>query len=345
MSASPEVDASMGDGTAAAQAPAPCVAAARSDWLAWRRGGVGASEAAAIVGLSPWASAWSVWAIKTGLVAEDEGNASMRLGTLLEPVLVKLFHEGTGLYVAGEQTWCTHPDEPWMRCTVDGFVMDHPDPMDAPWLDQCLDAMYNTLAIYEAKYTSEQPWDEVPAHYQCQVQWQMAVTGLDRVMLGVLHMPFGRPQYRVYTVERDEADIALLTDKARRFWFDHVLAGIAPPADGHRATTDALAHAWQADDDAKVAADVRLVDRVAKLAQLKAERKQVDADIELIENEIRAALGEATALVDGDRVLCTWREQTATRLDGKALKAAEPEVWEKYAVTTASRVLRLKGAA
>ena len=34
----------------------------RTDWLAWRRKGIGASDIAGILGISPWASPWSVWA-------------------------------------------------------------------------------------------------------------------------------------------------------------------------------------------------------------------------------------------------------------------------------------------
>lgn len=32
----------------------------RSEWLDWRRGGIGASDVAALCGMSPWASPMSV---------------------------------------------------------------------------------------------------------------------------------------------------------------------------------------------------------------------------------------------------------------------------------------------
>lgn len=36
----------------------------RAEWLEWRRNGIGATDVAGILGVSPWASPWSVWADK-----------------------------------------------------------------------------------------------------------------------------------------------------------------------------------------------------------------------------------------------------------------------------------------
>ena len=38
----------------------------RSKWLKMRKAGIGGSEAAAIVGLNPWKSAFQLWMEKTG---------------------------------------------------------------------------------------------------------------------------------------------------------------------------------------------------------------------------------------------------------------------------------------
>jgi predicted phage-related endonuclease len=36
----------------------------RADWLEWRRGGIGGSDVAAILGVSPWRTEFDVWASK-----------------------------------------------------------------------------------------------------------------------------------------------------------------------------------------------------------------------------------------------------------------------------------------
>ena len=79
----------------------------RETWLAWRRAGIGGSDVAGILGLSPWASAYSVWVSKvTELV--DEDNERFEFGRRAEPMLAEWFHDRTGLFVAGEQSWCSH---------------------------------------------------------------------------------------------------------------------------------------------------------------------------------------------------------------------------------------------
>mgnify|MGYP000308297088 CR=1 FL=1 len=45
---------------------------ARADWKLWRRGGLGASDLPAILGISPWASPFSVWADKCGLLPDED---------------------------------------------------------------------------------------------------------------------------------------------------------------------------------------------------------------------------------------------------------------------------------
>lgn len=321
--------------TALPQAEAP-----ESDWLEWRRHGIGGSEVAAIIGLSPWESPYSLWARKAGLLPEKDSSEAMEFGKRAEPMMAGYFHDRTELWVAGEQTWSTHPADPWMRCTVDGFVYES-EFLAVAGMDG------DALGVAEWKTTGEGPWDEIPANYQCQAQWSMAVTGLPAVWFGVLHLAFGRPQFRVYELARDEADIALLTAAARAFWFDHVLTGIPPATDGSDATTDALSAAWAPVDGETVEADEDLRRAVADLATAKEAIKQRAISIAALENEIRAVLGEATVLTHGvddkgkPRVLATWKPQDATRIDTAALRAAEPDLAAKYSTTSTSRVLRL----
>ena len=51
----------------------------RAEWLKAREGGIGASEVAAVVGLSKWDSPYSLFLRKTGQVPPIEENDAMRL--------------------------------------------------------------------------------------------------------------------------------------------------------------------------------------------------------------------------------------------------------------------------
>jgi putative phage-type endonuclease len=289
----------------------------RSDWLEWRRGGLGGSDIAAVMGLSPWGSPWSVWVDKAGLTPLDDENAAdhLEFGRRVEPVLAQWFHDRTGLYVAGEQTWCSNPAEPWMRCTVDGFVFEadlYTERESVPTID-------DALAVVEFKTTTDPPkaWEHgiAPAHYATQATWASIVTGLPVVWFGVLHMAFGHPQFRTYEFAIDDEDRELVQKRARAFWFDHVLTGTPPAVDASQATTDALAAAWEPIDGEFVEADETALYHVEQLRRLKAEAKALDEFITLRENAIKATLADATALTHGfdekgkPIVLATWKPQ------------------------------------
>lgn len=66
----------------------------RSDWLALRQRDVTASTAAGLLGVHPYVTRYSLWALKTGLIGEDaEESEPMRRGRLLEPVAIELLAE------------------------------------------------------------------------------------------------------------------------------------------------------------------------------------------------------------------------------------------------------------
>lgn len=299
----------------------------RSDWHAWRRTGVGASDVAGIVGLSNWASPMSVWADKVGLSTDDRDSEEMEFGRRAEVMLGPWFTDRTGLHVVGEQTWCHNPTRPWMLCTVDGFVADDPG---APW-----DAL---LGVLEFKTSGPGEWDEIPEAYQVQVQWQLGVTDYERAWVGALH---GR-RFRVYELDRDAEVLARLIEIVGEFWFNYVLPGVPPPVDDHEATAAVLNRLWPGRGEA-VALD-HLAGVVAELRDVRVTAKEVEARKRLLENEIKAALGDATVgLVDGERAV-TWKPSTSTRIDLDALRERHPRAVTRFETPTTSRRFLLKDA-
>lgn len=271
----------------------------REEWLEWRRGGIGGSDIGALLGLSRYQSPWSLWAEKCGLLPSREESERLWIGREFEPVLAKLVEKHTGLYVTGEQTWCSHTDEPWMRCTVDGFLADAAELKGAD-----LDSV---LGLAEFKTDARYGWTEVPHHIQAQCQWQMAVTGLPMVVLGVLFAGF---KFETFTIERDEADIAFMAARARAFWFDHVVTGNPPPTDGSDATLDALAVVYPDEMPGSVVKLDGITDVVSAWTAAKAHAKHWNDAAKEAEAAIKATLGDGeTGTVNGEPLI-SWRSQT-----------------------------------
>lgn len=330
-SAAPVIDqgAPATAGEATAGAPAIHTPSDRTDWLAWRRHRIGASDIAAIVGLSPWRSPWAVWLDKTtDTYLDDEPSDDQQLGLDLEDTIVRWFERRrAGLYVHARQACLVHPEHRWAGCTLDGLVVEHGT--DDPTL---------ALAVFESKKDGTAGWDEIPVHYQCQAQWAMWCTGLDVTLFAVMHLAFGHPKFRIYELTRDDASIGMLAERAERFWFDHVVAGIPPTADGSTSTSAALASAWPSPVHVPAVAVAELAPVIDELRAFKDARKQLEADIRAHENTIKAALGNHTEGVIDGQVVVSWRQQGRTDIDRDAVRA---EWGSKYDTHTEMRVLRL----
>ena len=293
-------------------------------WLQDRRTGVGASDVAAIIGVSPWSSPMSVWADKLGLTPlETVPNTAMRLGKDLEPLIAKWFEEQTGLRVINRQTMDRRG---FALATLDGYVWD---------------ADNNVLGVFESKYTSSRPYDELPDHIFVQVQWQLYVTELDAAYVAVLFLSGrGGPDFRVFSVHRDDARIGELVERCETFW-QHVVDKQPPIADSSPATTVALqTAAWDAAQlDQPETVDVSSHATVlAELDDYKRRRRALDRLVTECENTLRALLRNAEYGTVAGEVVLTNKLQQRTFVDFKAIRR---DHGDKYDTHSTYRVLRI----
>lgn len=83
----------------------------------------------------------------------------------------------------------------------------------------------------------------------------------------------------------------------------------------------------------------RMMDnRIKKLQAIEAQQKELEAQAEAIRAELKAELetnGEDEH--NTGSFIIRWKEIISNRLDGKALKAAMPELYSQYCRQTASR--------
>jgi putative phage-type endonuclease len=274
----------------------------RDEWLEWRRQGVGASDIGALLGLSRYSSPYSLWAEKVGLLPATEESERQWIGREFEPVLAKLVEKRTGLFVSGEQMWCSHPNEPWMRATIDGLL--HEDRAEANGVDPAVDF---AVGLVEFKTDGRFGWTEIPPNYQAQAQWQMAVTGLPQVVFGVLFAGF---KFETFTIERDEADIAFMVERARSFWFDYVVPGAPPPTDGSDATLDALAAIY---DEPIPGSSIELTPDVVGVHQdwrvAKGYVKHWAQRVKDAEAQLKVALEDHEEGTIGGEPVVSWRQQ------------------------------------
>ena len=142
------------------------------EWLALRHKYIGGSDAAAVVGLNSYMSAYSLWAEKTGRLPGFEGNLATQVGTYLEDFVAQKFAEVTGKKVRkSNQSWF-NDQYPWAIANIDREIVGED-------------------AGLEIKTTSELnikrfKGGDFPANYYVQCMHYMAVTGKQTWYLAVL---------------------------------------------------------------------------------------------------------------------------------------------------------------
>ena len=147
------------------------------EWHELRKTGIGGSEVASIVGLSPWRSAVSLWAEKTGLLPREEiKNDAVEWGVRLEAVVLdKLEDEHPELKVFRNVGSWTHAERQWQISNPDAIFEQ--------------DGKYGIIEVKTAAY--EDDWKAggewvCPVYYETQVQWYLQTFGFDRAIVAVL---------------------------------------------------------------------------------------------------------------------------------------------------------------
>lgn len=191
---------------------------------------VTASKVAAILGLSPWESPYSMWLKMRGDIGPDDGNNAdaKKRGHYLEAGVVAWWlDQHSELNDAGHEPQAYRDRDEWAAATPDLLVEDSVTGV-------------RFTAVLDAKTAaSDDDWgDEPPAYYLVQSLWQMWVCDADVAYIAVL---FGRPQltFREYRIERDDELIQSIVTRCREF-YDSLALDEAPDLSDHPAEYDAV---------------------------------------------------------------------------------------------------------
>lgn len=288
-----------------------------AEWLDLRTHGVGGSDVAAIMGLSPWRTPYQVWADKVIGIREDiSGRPAVEWGTILEPVVgdhYKALHPDRT--VRRVNAVCRSHGRPWAQASLDYEVRDP----DLGW---------GVLEIKTASLRSADAWaDGVPLWYQTQVTHYLSVTGRPYADVAVL---IGGQDYREYRIMRDEDDIAAVNAAVDAFWHDHVESEVEPDVGSGDSQTLLSQH-----PEAKVDL-TEMSDTPTLLTRWLIAKDDTDAAKERVaalDAKLRQMIGDSRG-IECPRGRLTWVRGESSRLDTKRLRAECPEVADRYTTTS-----------
>lgn len=259
---------------------------------------IGCSDIAKILGVSPWGSAWDVWArIKLG-AASDQDNSAKARGRRMESLVIDDIVAATGLDPALRCNvgTLTHPAYPWFAGTPDAMFACHPNEgIEAKTANQ-RDGWGEPCTI---EAWSDEHVGRVPSHYMLQVYGYLLLTGASAWHIGVGFTDWneGILPARVYTVLPDptvqESILAHLVA-----WHDRYIVGDEePPIDGSAACTDVLSARFPGRAE-KLERDATAdeADLIRAYAETNATIKALTATKDELGNKLRAAIGDSYRL-------------------------------------------------
>lgn len=308
----------------------------RHQWLQERRTGIGGSDAAVVLGLSPWKSRYELWTEKSGsLPDEDRGETTphLDLGNNLEAVVLRLLALRTGRLVEPAERFklVRHSEHEWLFCTPDGWEWECGGPNDDGTLPRGIVQAKTAFSL------NKHDWDEEPPdYYRVQLQHEMLASGCTWGTLAVLFIDQGvltrllnaslcllddstahdtlaeaiaeHCDFRFFDYEADaEFQQDLLV--AEQAFISLVAAGVAPSTDGSESCRRAIQRLHPRDNGESVPLPGEWLEHSARLSELKAQKSITEKEIGELENALKALIGDATygVLPDGSR--WAWKTQ------------------------------------
>lgn len=326
----------------------------REAWLEFRRRGIGGSDVAALMGISPFWTARDLYYDKLNIapLEPDESNwVAMEMGNLLEELVSRIFAKKTGYEIFKVKKMFYHPQYPFMLADVDYFI----------------DFADGTTGILECKttnYNCQNKWsnDSVPVNYEYQGRHYMAVLNLDKVYFACLYGN-NESEFIIRCVERDLDIEEDLIAEEEYFWKEYVEKGVEPPyTEKPDLVLESIRrHCGPAEKDAdQVNLDRKHVVELERYLQLKEEKARHESEVKKLDGLMKEAYAGIVedmgvsctgVLKDGQvEYLVSYNPAYRTGIDKKGLERLKiqfPDVYDDYVNTTESRrfSVKKKGAA
>lgn len=323
----------------------------REEWLNTRKFGIGGSEAAIVMGVSPYATKRDLFYDKTGkkLVQsdpEEENWVAKAVGTRLEEVVAMIFSQKTGFSVYPDKHMYQHPLFPFMKADLD-FIIEFED---------------GTQAILECKtcnYNSQFKWKDgkVPVNYEWQCRHYMAVKNLDTAYVACLYGN-NESEFFIRKLERDLDMEQDLIEAEQDFWENYVEKGVLPPYEEAPDLVLDSIRKFVGEPDKKIP-EITLDDKnkegikrylvlAERKAELEAEKKQIEKEQKTLSIPIVESMGTGcrAVLLDGtDRYQVTYNptyRKAVKKEDLLKLEYLYPDAYADVVTESVSRTFRIK---
>lgn len=279
------------------------------EWEQERRASVGASEVAAVMGLSPYNTALDVFKHKHGIDRDFDPLLSF-VGHASEPIMHEWVERYSGVDVKLEQAFMARSERwPFLHASFDRVSSDP----------------FTTWQFKTAHFYAGHHWDEgIPTDIRIQVQAEMAVAGTQRAAVVVW---IGGREFRLFWEPRDDRFINEHMIPALTTFWDGVQSG-NPPAP---ATIAENAEQFPTTPGKEVEASEAALEAVERRAVLLSDIQAQKAEADALQLVIANYMEDADTLTHEGRRVLTYKTQAGrSSFDAKQLKADHPDLAAAY---------------
>lgn len=278
------------------------------EWEAERRDSIGASEAAAILGLARYQTALEVYKAKQGAPSTFDPLLGW-IGHQSEQIIANWIEKFSGLDVTVAPGFMARSSShPFIHASFDGVLSDG-----------------RFVQMKTAHQYAGHHWDEgIPDDIRVQVQTEMFVSG-HPVELVVVWI--GGREFRMFWERRDQKFIDdYLIPGLSAFWAD-LKHNIAPPPQ----TVAEAVEVWPGEPGSALEVDDDAFDLLEELTVLRSDRAEMEKRETAIKVELAPLLGDATELFRDSHLMYTYRPQKGrTAFARDELERDHPDLAQAY---------------
>lgn len=260
-----------------------------------RRTFLGGSDIAAILGISPWKTAYQLWLEKTSdepAVEDPRRSAVLRRGKRLEPLIIEWAREELDLNIVSRNQRYIDPVYPFFQCEID-FEHEYNGAIENA----------DAKSARKAYEWGEPGTDAIPDYYTAQFLWGQMITGRESTLCMAM---FSLDKMQPYRVMRDKDLISAIRSIALDFW--RMVESRTPP---EMSKVEDANLAWKRARAGKQAVATKEIAEIARRYKLMQTALRGDeAKAELFELDLKKHMQDAEELVDEEgRLIATWKNQ------------------------------------
>ena len=294
------------------------------EWLAMRKAGIGGSDAAAVLGLSPWRSPLDVYLDKTGRSAPQEETDAMYWGTKLEDLVANKYSEMSGNEIRRVNSILRSEKYPCLIGNIDRAVCVEKGKLPV------VRGQFRTPKILECKTarTKSADWgesgtDQIPDYYLVQVMHYLGLTGCESCDVACLFLDSRK--FEIFTVMADKDVIEGISTRLEQWWEEHIIKDIPPPP---RSIAD-VEKLFKRSANVEITATEEIESIAREYALLKRQEANVVKALGEAKEKIAVYMGEADTLVgiDGKPLITfkTGKDRSKTNWEAVAKAAGATE--------------------